>query len=193
MRKEPGGRFADIERRLENALAYGVVEAVDYPGALARVRLGENVTAWIPWGTGRAGPDRTWCAPEVGEQVLVASPTGDLNQGCIITTLYQSRHPAPASRETLTRTVYDDGTVIEYDRRRGRLLIESVNHIEIRARTITIHADERLWIDCFGVGYRLRRLGARVIEKVWRPDGGTSRLKQPPEIDGERKTGRRTD
>lgn len=193
MRETAGGRLSDVDRRLANMLAYGTVEAVDYNRARAQVRTGENVTAWIPWGTGRAGPDRTWCAPEIGEQVLLAAPNGDLNQGCILTTVYQSRHPAPANRETLTRTVYDDGTVIEYDRKRGRLLIESVNHVEIRARTITIHASERLWVDCFGVGYRLLRQGAMVLQRIWRPDLTDSLAKSPPEIDGDRKTGRRTD
>ncbi|MCG5240093.1 phage baseplate assembly protein V [Azospirillum doebereinerae] len=115
MTRSPGA-LPDLERRIGNTVAYGRIEAVDYAKARARVRTGDNVTAWIPWGTGRAGGDRTWHPPEVGEQVLVASPCGDLAQGCIVTTVNQSAHPAPGDKATVSRTVYADGAVVEYDR-----------------------------------------------------------------------------
>lgn len=192
MARTPDAALSDLERRVGNTIVFGTVEAVDYPKARVKVRTGPNVTAWVPWLTGRAGPDRTWHPPETGEQVVLGAPCGDLNQAVVLGTVYQNAHPAPAARETLARTVYEDGTVVEYDRERHRLSIDCVGHVEIRGRTVTIHADDRLWVDCAGVGYRITRDGG-VHQRTWRPDSASSRLKQPPEIDGYRKTGTRTD
>lgn len=81
-----------------------------------KVQAGPIVTGWLPWATNRAGPDRDWRAPEVGEQVVVVSPGGDLEQGVVVGSLYRAAHPAPADSAEITRTVFKDGAVMEYDR-----------------------------------------------------------------------------
>lgn len=73
----------DHARRLSNVARYGTVQEADYTGATAgfpaiRVQLqeGEILTDWIPWFTPRAGNDRVWDPPEVGEVVMVLAPSG---------------------------------------------------------------------------------------------------------------------
>jgi len=114
-------RVSELERRLSNLIRPGTVTAADYPNARVRVQIGQNTTAWLPWMTHRAGGDRSWHAPEVGEQVLVLSPCGDLAQGFALPAVYQNAHPAPANAATVHRIEYEDGAVIEYDRQAHKL------------------------------------------------------------------------
>lgn len=107
---------ADLMRRVANVVRLGTIVAADYATAKARVKIGELTTDWLPWMTLRAGGDVTWWAPEVDEQVLVLSPSGELTQGVILAALYQTSIPANGDRPTLHRTTYADGAVIEYDR-----------------------------------------------------------------------------
>lgn len=110
---------AELERRLSGLLAIGSVTALklDAPAApRARVRLDGQVSAWLPWLASRAGADRVWSAPAVGEQVLVACPGGDPATGVILGALFCQDHPAPADAGTVTRLVFDDGCTLDYDR-----------------------------------------------------------------------------
>ncbi|MGE4296937.1 MAG: phage baseplate assembly protein V [Desulfovibrionaceae bacterium] len=109
-------RLAELERKLPNVVRVGTVEAADYPAARVRVRTGDIVTGWLPWLTVRAGMDRSWWAPEVGEQTVVLSPSGELAQGVVLFGLYRDAHPAIADVPTIHRVEYADGAFIEYDR-----------------------------------------------------------------------------
>lgn len=126
-------RLSELERRFENLMRYGTVEQLDEAAARVRVRSGGMLTGWLPWFTHRAGADRSWHAPEEGEQVVVFSPSGEPAQGVVLPAIYQSAHPAPADAKTLHRMVYDDGTVIEYDRAGHKLLASVRGDAEVIA------------------------------------------------------------
>eukprot|EP01022_Parablepharisma_sp_SALTPOND_P026547 TRINITY_DN64377_c0_g1_i1.p2 TRINITY_DN64377_c0_g1~~TRINITY_DN64377_c0_g1_i1.p2 ORF type:complete len:337 (-),score=39.37 TRINITY_DN64377_c0_g1_i1:1793-2803(-) len=113
--------IADISRRLENTLRIGKICEADYGKARVRVESGEVTTGWLPWITTRAGHDISWWAPELGEQVMVLSPGGDLAQGVVLPAIYQTASPACADRPTLGRHIYEDGAIIEYDKAAHRL------------------------------------------------------------------------
>ncbi len=108
--------LADIERRVANMIRYGVVEQLDEEGAKVRVRSGGILTDWLKWRTQRAGPDSDWWAPEVGEQVVILSPDGEMNQALILGSINSNQFPPPGNRKTLHRVTYQDGAVKEYDR-----------------------------------------------------------------------------
>lgn len=114
-------RLGELERRMSNVIRPGTVVEADYAQARIRVKIGGNTTAWVPWMTSRAGGDRSWHAPEIGEQVLVLAPCGDLAQGYALPSVYQNDSAAPASSEKIHRTEYEDGAIIEYDRENHRL------------------------------------------------------------------------
>ncbi len=107
--------LTDIARRLANIIRVGVISEVDFAAARVRVTSGSLLTAPLPWLTDRAGSDRSWWAPSVGEQVLVLSPSGELAQGVVLPGIYQTSKPAPAASGDMHRTVYQDGSVVEYD------------------------------------------------------------------------------
>lgn len=117
-----GYALTDTDRRLGNVVSIGTVSAVS--GNLARVNLGGAVTGLIPWTTQRARGDRDWRALEVGEQVVVAAPSGELGNAVIVGSLFQDAYPEPSSSADVRRTIYSDGTVVEYDRSAHQLLAD---------------------------------------------------------------------
>ncbi|MDE1170924.1 MAG: phage baseplate assembly protein V [Verrucomicrobium sp.] len=109
-------KISDNDRRLACMIRPGLVSQVDYVNALVRVKLGDAESAWLPWLVTRAAGDRTWSALEVGEQVLVLSPSGDTRMGYVLGSIYRASFPAPASSADVSTTVYGDGASVSYDR-----------------------------------------------------------------------------
>lgn len=112
-------RVGELERRLAGLARLGTVAELDAGLARVRVTSGELTTAWLPWLTRRAGPDREWWAPEPGEQVLLLAPGGDLAQAVVLPALYQAAYPAPANAATVRRAEWADGAFWSYDRESG--------------------------------------------------------------------------
>lgn len=108
--------LSELDRKAEVAVRVGRVAELDAGAARVRVAIGALTTAWLPWVTGRAGPDRDWAAPEPGEQVVVLTPAGRGEQAVVLAGLYSDAHPAPADAATVRRMVFADGAVIDYDR-----------------------------------------------------------------------------
>ena len=112
--------LTDTAQRVGRMAFYGEVAEIDSSQGRLRIRSGDILTGWLPFGAVRAGEDRTWSAPEPGEQVMVVCPNGDVNQGCVVCSLYREQHSAPADDINITRQVWKDGTVQEYDREKHR-------------------------------------------------------------------------
>lgn len=106
----------DIQRRLANIIRIGKIAELDSANARVKVEIGNILTAWLPWLTTRAGEDRSWWAPEPGEQVILLSPGGELTQAVVLPAIYQQDYPAPADSENIHRVIYKDGTTVEHDR-----------------------------------------------------------------------------
>jgi len=117
-RRAPNRDMTDTERRVANVVRFGTIAEADYDNARMRVRSGDVVTGWLPFTTRRAQGDRTWSPPEVGEQVVMVAPSGDLAQAVVVGAVYRhaAEGSAPGDKPTVRRTIYQDGTVEEYDR-----------------------------------------------------------------------------
>lgn len=107
--------LAALSRMLENLIRFGVIAAVQMEPPRAQVITGTLTTAWLPWLALRAGSDREWDPPTIGEQVILFSPSGQLANGIILTGVFSDHIPANGNRAGLHRRTYVDGTVIEYD------------------------------------------------------------------------------
>lgn len=108
--------MTEAERRISNLVLMGQITDIDSAQARVKVAAGAITTTWIPFATARAGHDRTWHMPEIGEQVIVACPCGDINQGVVVGSVYREAHPAPADTPEISRSTYKDGASIEYNR-----------------------------------------------------------------------------
>lgn len=132
-------RMTEVERMLANMLRVGTITSVE--GAKVRVSMGETTTALLPWFTRRAGNDIDWWSPEVGEQVMVLSPSGELRQGVVLPAIYHNRASAPADSADISRTVYGDGFKIEHDRAKNYTVFDgwgSEGTLELRFKNVII-------------------------------------------------------
>lgn len=133
--------LTELARRLENLLRVGTVEAADYAKARVRIRCGQLVTGWLPWLTARAGQDVDWWAPDIGEQVLVLSPSGDMALGIVLPAIYQRAVPAPEDTPDVRHIAFGDGTTVKYDRVAHRMTVDCVGAVTItNAATITVQS-----------------------------------------------------
>ena len=87
-------QLAEADRQIGNLLNLGVVESVDGATGRVRVRIGEVVTPPIPAGQMRAGGVSLWWMPEVGEQVMIGAPSGDLAQAVILSSVFAGNAPS---------------------------------------------------------------------------------------------------
>ena len=115
-RLTPNRAQADNERRIANVVRLGVIDDADYTTRRVRVRMGDLLSGWLPFATPRAGQDKTWHPVEVGEQVVLVAPNGDLTQAIVLASLNSNANPGPADKPTLSRVVYEDGTFVQHDR-----------------------------------------------------------------------------
>lgn len=119
-RSHPSGmNIAELNRRLDNLIRYGVIEQVDFATdpvqPRVRVKTGEILTKWIPIATVRANADAEHDPVQVGEHVILLAPSGQLTQAVVIGKLFSNDHPSPDTSATNHRRKYRDGAVIEYD------------------------------------------------------------------------------
>jgi len=121
MAREKDFAITEMDRRLANIVRLGTVEEADYQKARVRIRCGDMLTGWLPWLTGRAGKDRDWWAPDLGEQVMVLSPSGEPAQGVVFLGIYQDSAPQPETDVNKRKVVFEDGTTVTYDRAAHKL------------------------------------------------------------------------
>ncbi|MCB5201718.1 phage baseplate assembly protein V [Neorhizobium sp. T786] len=107
-------RLADIERRVSNGIVIGTVSSVDHEKGRYRVKAGELETDWIPMATPRAGKTSIYSSYEEGEQVILASQSGDLSQAVILGAVATGETQAGTKGNTHV-IKYPDGTTVEYD------------------------------------------------------------------------------
>jgi phage baseplate assembly protein V len=106
--------ITDLARRVSNTVLIGTISQYDHKLARYRVKVGDLETDWIPDTQARAGRTRTYEGRDKGEQVVVVSPSGDPSQGVIVGSIHTEEKQA-ADKGSIHRTVYPDGSVIEYD------------------------------------------------------------------------------
>lgn len=134
---------SETERILANMIRVGAVSQLDEANARVKVSVGGLSTDWLPWVTARAGATRTWSAPRPGEQVIVLAPYGDPAQAVVLPAIYQDAYPAPASTKDSDRTVYPDGTSVDYNSASNTLniTVAGSSKVIINCKEATINAD----------------------------------------------------
>lgn len=145
----------DMERRVADMIRLGTVSETDFSDPKAprvRVQYGKNSTGWLPW-TQRAGRARTWAPPKLGEQVIIASPSGDLRQGVVIGSINQNSRAAPASGGHETVTEWDSG------------IRESVDD-DSKTYTLTIPAGGKFVVQVGGTSFELTENSMRVVTQT---------------------------
>jgi phage baseplate assembly protein gpV len=114
----------DLQRRMNNILRPGPIVAVDPKSNSVKVRLSEgdaargikaHDSAWLRVLQDRAGSSSSWDFPEIGEQVLVLSPGGELGGGYALPAIYSIARPAPSDNPDIHFRRFADGLELTYD------------------------------------------------------------------------------
>lgn len=186
-------RLTECERKIANLLRPAVVAEARYQGSpRVRVKAGDLLSGWLPWLTTRAGADRCWWAPEVGEQVLVLAPDGDLGAAWVLPAGFCDRHPAPADSADITRMVWQDGLIFEHNRTSHVTTLDAQANdgtLILKGKNVVIQTGEEgfFLLDHHGKATRITHKGGNSFEtETWeaganvnaKPDHGYS----PPEV-----------
>ena len=110
-------RIGDLEKRLANVCRIGQVEAVDEITGRLDVGFEEGLTVQnIPFLTTRAGEDKTYWLPSVGELGMLFSPSGDLANAWFVPGIFYTGFPIPDTMNAaVAKRIYRDGTEEEVD------------------------------------------------------------------------------
>lgn len=118
--------LTELDRRVSNLIQIAAIVEADYFHAKVKVKMGDIITHWLPWLTVRAHDNKTWWAPEVGEQVLLLAPSGELAQAVVLPAIYSAHH-VPAHQDVdIHEVTYKDGSILRYDRK-AHILTGNVN------------------------------------------------------------------
>jgi phage baseplate assembly protein V len=104
----------DILRQLANLIRFGTVHTV--AGKRVQVKIGGLLTRPMAWVSTRAGKTKSWSPPDIGEQVMVLSPNGDLGAAVALGGIFCDAHDIPkdANADTVLMA-FRDGAVLLYD------------------------------------------------------------------------------
>jgi len=127
--------LAELSRRLENIIRLGSIEEIDYAKKRVRVRSGKLLTNWLQWRVGRAGSTKKWEPPSIGEQVMILSPSGVIENGIVSPSIYCDQYDSPSINPALHVTEYPDGAKISYNHATGALEATGIKTGLIKAET----------------------------------------------------------
>jgi phage baseplate assembly protein V len=107
--------LSDMARKLENLITLGTVAELDHPGRRLRVQSGELLTDWLPWPAELGRNHIRWRPLRLGQQLILACPSGDPAQAAIVGQLYSATLLPPSTDENLDIVQWDDGSLVSYD------------------------------------------------------------------------------
>lgn len=137
--------LGEMNRQMANMVRVGKIVELDEANARVKVSTAGLTTDWLPWGAGRAGKTKQWSPPQVDEQVLIASPYGDMGQAVVIGSMFSDDNPAPATSKDQETTVYPDGAKQDYNSATHTFTLEVPTGgkivFKIGATTLELRAD----------------------------------------------------
>lgn len=131
-------------RRLNNIVNYATITQTKSADGklLARVKIGDRETIFMPVVTFANSFMRFYAPVRKGEQVVVFSPFGNADGGFILRSIFNKGCKEPTwANDTTTGMEFEDGTVVTYDTKTKLLKIDCVQDIKIKAKNISIEAD----------------------------------------------------
>ena len=116
----------DTAQRLSTLIRLGIIAEVDYAAERVRVKTGDNLTDWVRWRTERCGLVKVWNPPQLGEEVELIAPDGDMTLAYVGGSFANSDNPFPSHDGNLVVVTYSDGTRIEHNRSTGEQTISGL-------------------------------------------------------------------
>lgn len=107
--------LSDLQRRMANMLRLANVAELDEANRRVRVTFGNITSAWLSWPAEIGRNFVRWRPLRVGQQVVIGSPSGELNQAKIIAMTYSDAVPPPSDNPNVDLIEFTDGTQLQYD------------------------------------------------------------------------------
>lgn len=140
--------LVELSRRLENLIRFGTVHSVDHAARRCRVQSGKLVTEWLRWFEARAGETTTWNPPTIGEQCVVFSPSGEVENGMVIYGAPSDVIDTPSHDPVKHVIKFPDGAVFSYDHAASHLDISGIRSATVdAAETLLFRAGESVTFD----------------------------------------------
>ncbi|OGT98200.1 MAG: hypothetical protein A2079_06315 [Geobacteraceae bacterium GWC2_48_7] len=113
----------------------GIISAIDASKCAARVQFPDQddvVSYWLPVVQPKTLKDRFYFMPDVGEHVVcLLDDNGE--SGVILGAIYSDADPTPVADPDKYHVTFEDGTILEYDRKEHKLLGDIKGDIKILA------------------------------------------------------------
>ena len=128
--EQDGYVLSDLAKRLSNIIRIGAIFEINIQTAKARVKIGELETDFLPWANSNSGSNNSWNPPEIDEQVIILSPSGDLSQAVILPSIYKNN--ASNSDQNIKSITYQDGSKISFNVSSGTLDLDLKGNVTIK-------------------------------------------------------------
>ncbi|WP_319557908.1 phage baseplate assembly protein V [Thiomicrorhabdus sp.] len=113
-------QIRELMRRMENLLRYATVHEVDVPNARLKAIYADGTTSgWLPAFSQRAGDSISWHFPDIGERVMILSPSGEPSGGIALCGIYTDTKPHPSQDHDLHLMQYPNGDSTSHHRQTG--------------------------------------------------------------------------
>lgn len=122
---------AEIERRMQNLLRLGTIAEIDNAQHLVRVKTGDILTQWLEYPADIGNNYHRWRPVRIGQQVLIACISGEINNALIVSMLYDNANPPPNTSASQDVIAFDDGTTLTYDSAESRLTAACVGDVDV--------------------------------------------------------------
>ncbi len=134
-------RFDDLPAGIGD-LTYGRIASVDLKAGRIIVDLGDVQTQPVRWFTGGSGKTRVWSRPQIGEQVILLAPGGDIAGAVALRGLDCDAFP-PIADEAREIVDFGDGAILSYDPNAHILAV-----VLPAGATVSIVAPGGITLDC---------------------------------------------
>lgn len=143
-----GMDLAELSRLLENLLRIGTIQSVDHAAQRVRVQSGRLTTQWLRWVEARAGDTTTWNPPTLGEQCLILSPSGAVENGIVLVGIPSAVIDTPSHSPDKHVIKFPDGAVFSYDHAASHLEITGIKTLNVvAAETMRFEAGQSVTFD----------------------------------------------
>jgi len=132
----------------QNIFRVGEISSTNPEKGTVRVKFQDAdklVSFDLPTLFGSTLKDRKYKMPDVGEQVACLFQPNGLETGVVLGCMYNAKDKPPANNQDIDHVTYEDGTVIEYDRKNHKLTANVKGDIDVTADgNITITAGGKI-------------------------------------------------
>ena len=131
---------AYMQRQFNNFIRFGYIEDendINYAKQSVRVKIAPSCkTGWLKFTSDKAGKVLEWNPPEVGENVIIICPYGEIPQGIVIKSFFSKPFPIPEASAKPSLKV-GDKIKVTYDQESGKITLDC-NAFEVNCSKASI-------------------------------------------------------